>query len=226
MTCMRTRMLASSAPVTAGEVLARFTISTTCSTIGRAYNTIIWSVGSIAAATAVIHSSFRGVSLFISQASCCSRESNTPWLRGRGDRDMIPCKPTWQKKHDQLFSGPYQSWDESHKPSRLARETRARKSHIFHYHHVPRLDRVRNTWLHSQDTIATSLLWSAIVKASSYLHSDINLFSSFVGSNCVSTWVIKGRMLRITSMITNGFWQSWAAEIVKITKHNRPSPGS
>lgn len=52
----------------------------------------------MATATSVIHASFLGVSLLMSQANCWRRASRTPWLRGRGTNDRIPCKSTWWKK--------------------------------------------------------------------------------------------------------------------------------
>jgi hypothetical protein len=53
------------------------------------------------------------------------------------------------------------------------------KKNLWHMSH---------TWEHNQDTIDTSLLCSAATNASSYLRSEINLASSFVGSSGASTW--------------------------------------
>lgn len=47
------------------------------------------------------------------------------------------------------------------------------------------------TWEHNQDTMVTSLLCRAEVKASSYLCSDINLDSSLVGSASIYYIIVR-----------------------------------
>lgn len=54
------------------------------------------SPGFMPTATSVIHPNFRVVSLLMSHANCCRSESSTPWLKGSGTIDNIPCRSTCQ----------------------------------------------------------------------------------------------------------------------------------